>query len=112
MQRDYIDLVVCKHKDSDKRYLFRAPAWSSLEEGQDVIVETSNGLEPAIVVTVNTFDNDCKDTDTQFILKSMGATWPLKKVVSKIVVKELDYRDYEKEETINEQTEQTEEQEA
>ena len=98
MAKDYIDYVVCKHEGSNARFLFRAPAWSYLEEGQKVIVETKKGPQTATVVCSYTDDNDPEDKGVKFKLASMGATWPLKKILSKIVVHELDYSGYEDDE--------------
>ena len=38
--REFFDFVLCKHENSDKSYLFRAPAFTHLTKGDLVVVET------------------------------------------------------------------------
>lgn len=110
---NYIDYVVCKHDESDKPYLFVAPAWSYLEPGDRVNVETKKGITQATVIASYTDTNDMDAVVNMFVAAS-GASWPLKRVVSKVIVKEMDWTDYdtgngESEKTISEESENTEE---
>lgn len=98
---DYIDLVICKHANSDHPYIFKAPAWSNLNAGDDVFVETKHGEKIATVerkYTVDTTDND----EFEFILMASGVTTPLRKVLKKIEYKEFEYDDEEDSEEVAE----------
>lgn len=98
---DYIDLVICKHANSDHPYIFKAPAWSYLKKGDDVIVETKRGEQPAKVERVYTVDTTDSD-EFEFILMASGVTTPLRKVLKKIEYKEFEYDDEEDSEEVDE----------
>ena len=101
MIRNYIDLVVCEHDNCQGRFLFSAPAWSHLEKGTRVVVETKKGEQLATVVTSATFANKETDSETAFVLTAMKASWPLKRVKCRILTvdQSLDWDDYEEEHT-------------
>lgn len=89
----YIDLVSCKHSKNGNVFLFQAPAWSHLKKGDDVIVDTIRGEHPAFVVDAITVDID---SDTfNFIVDSMEATLPLKRVLKKFDYKTFEYEEDE-----------------
>lgn len=90
-ENEYIDLVVCKHDNNPKSFIFRAPAWSHLKKGDLVIVETQKGEKEAIVERSYTTNRSSEELD--FILISSGATIPLKKVLKKVTYKKLIYED-------------------
>jgi hypothetical protein len=94
---NYFDFVLCTVEDSQKTYLFHAPAYSSLEKGDPVIVETVNGNKQGTVIGCMTL---CKDEvdKIDFIMNATGASKDVKKVLSKIEFKSFKY----KEETNNE----------
>jgi len=85
----YIDLVLCKHDGNNNNFLFYAPAWSNLKEGDRVIVNTQYGESDAVVVATNCVEY--KDDDYNFIIKATGATKPLRKVLKKVEYRELNY---------------------
>ena len=96
----YMDLVLCQHDGFEKPNLFRAPAWTRLKKGDRVIVENLDGrgkAEATIqgIMTVNVTED--KD-DFDFILLASGATTPLKKVLSKVFLSELEYENDEEDE--------------
>lgn len=89
---NYIDLVLCQQPRG--AYLFYAPAFSYLGEGQHVIVDTKLGEMPATVISTYTVDKDSEAYN--FILKMLeakGATLPLKRVLAKIDHRELEYKE-------------------
>lgn len=86
----YIDIVAVKLRP-ERPYLFQAPSWSAIREGDQVKVETSNGTQIGEVVAKDTFD-DARD-DFDFIVKAMSATLPLKRVLGMIRYTEIDYTD-------------------
>lgn len=94
----YIDLVLCKSKQSDKPILFRAPAFSNLKKGDSVICENGYGGEWMMHV-INTYTVDPDSEEFVFICQANQALLPLRKVL-----KVADYRkfNYENEEEYNE----------
>lgn len=94
----YIDLVLCKHENCDRLFLFQAPPWSKkLVKNNVVIVDTKNGEQTAHIVGVITVD--AYSDEFEFIIKASGASLPLRKVLSIIEYKPL----YYDEEDANEQ---------
>lgn len=89
----FIDLVLCKHEGVDKVYLFRAPAFSYV--GDDVIVETERGEQPAKVVETYSIDTDSKAY--RFIVEAAGAYEPLKRVLKEVSYRTLKYEEEEHE---------------
>lgn len=92
---DYIDLVLCKHPESEKTYLFRAPAFSHLKASDAVFVETKKGEWLAEVVSVQTANADDGEY-MEFIKNATHATFPLRKVTGKLELKNFDYSEEEK----------------
>ena len=87
----YLDLVVAKHKDSPRYYLFQAPPFSRLNAGELVIVDTVKGEAEAEVVNVLTTDTNRKEY--HFIVEMNHATLPLRKVLKKVAYRELRYEE-------------------
>ena len=92
--RTYIDLVVCKHPNDNKAYLFKAPQFSHLEKSDKVIVETKKGDAEAEVVATYTIGGDDDELWSMFIALS-GAEIPLKKVLKKITYREFKFEEEE-----------------
>ena len=86
----YFDFVLCKHDGCDKTFLFRAPAWSHLEKGDLVVVETVNGEQMAQVVSCITLGNDEVDK-IDFIMNATRADSDVKKVLKKVDYKVFSY---------------------
>lgn len=87
----YIDLVLCQHPNDNRNFLFVAPAWSRLQRGDNVMVDTRNGKCLAIVQDTALVE---KDSDLYiFIVTASKATLPLKKVISKIEYHEFEYEE-------------------
>ena len=87
----YIDLVLIKHGEYSKPYLFKACGRSGLKVGDGVIVETERGEQVGEVLGICTL-NPNNDPDMVSILcKSTGASLPLKRVLKKIIYKEIPY---------------------
>lgn len=95
---NYVDLVLVKHDETGKKYLFQAPGWSYLDEGTKVIVDTCvSDNEPAEVVASYTIDPSSEEF--KFICEAAGATLPLKKVVAKVRLSVFKYDDEEEQES-------------
>lgn len=86
----FIDLVLCKHMVDPRQYLFYAPAFSCLQKDDQVVVDTVRGNQTATVINSVTVDVDTEDY--RFILDATNATLPLKRVISKVAYRELEYK--------------------
>lgn len=107
MSRNYIDLVVVK-MNNNKKYLFRAPRWSCIECKDEVFVDTTHGPQLGTVVGVTSEPDDLTDKDVQFLVGIFEAEWPLKKVLSRRVIRELEYDDEEDEIEVTDEQEESE----
>ena len=77
----FVSLVAVKHKEyQDRSFLFEAPRGVTLKEGEIVVVDTQYGEQLGIVTAVHNFVY-YDGVDYNFIVKAMGATKPLKKVI-------------------------------
>jgi len=90
---NYIDLVTCKHPNSDRTFIFYAPAWTHLKCGTDVIVETKKGNQPAKVMDSVTVEEHSDIYD--FIIKLSKATLPLKRIMRVIEYRDIEYKEEE-----------------
>ena len=96
----YIDLVLARHENNDRGYLFQAPFCSGLQGGDEVIVDTRRGT--AFATVVNTIGVDTDTATYKFIVSAHNATDPLRKVLSQINYKHFKYEDEDKEAEIKE----------
>ena len=48
----FVQFVVCKHDCEIKKYLFYAPAFSNIEKGDEILVDTQFGERMANVLAV------------------------------------------------------------
>ena len=94
----YADLVLVRHEEKPQfLFLFEAPAWSSIEARDEVMVDTKDGLKHAVVEAVCTVQKD--SSDYWFIVKACKAYAPLKRVRSKVMYREYTYEDEEETES-------------
>jgi hypothetical protein len=98
----FIDYVTVEHENNRHPYLFIAPAFSGLKDGDSVIVETSRGKQLAQVKAVTTVNME--DDIADFIIKSTGATNPLKRVLQKVVYQDFEYEDEDEQSRDDSQT--------
>lgn len=91
----YIDLVLAQHESSEKPYLFKAPGFSYLEAGDEIICETKKGKNKAVVKSCITINTDIEAKAYKMILEAAGAIEPLKKVLSKVEYKDFTYTEDE-----------------
>lgn len=87
----YIDLVLVKHANSNKKYLFQAPSWSGLDKNDLVVVQTKHGKTEGKVIALCAVDN--ASNEFKFIVETAGATEPLQKVLAKIEHKPFNYEE-------------------
>ena len=98
IDKNYVDLVVCKHDGCDAHFLFQAPAWSGLEEGDLVIVY---GDQKATVMNKITVDPTSEEYD--FIVDATNAIKPLKRVLKKVTFRDFVYEEVDNEQSNNDQ---------
>lgn len=75
--------------------LLKAPFFTPLEEGDELVVETETGESPAVLRAFATMGTDSEAY--QFILQSLGAREPLPRVL-KIVYRDVRVLNWEEEE--------------
>ena len=88
-----IGLALCKHDGNKGLFLFQVPSYCGLNKGDRVIVETSHGEQEAVVKYTNTVSFE--DDDFNMIVAASNATLPLKRVLKKVIYKDLKYDDEE-----------------
>ena len=95
----YVDLVLARH-DTESRcatdYLFEAPSWTYLNAGDEIMVDTKNGIAHATVEAVCTVTKD--SSEYWFIVKACKAYAPLRRVLSRVMYREFTYEDEEENE--------------
>ena len=84
------DFVLVKFPQSTKPYLYHAPAWSCLQKGDQVIVETSHGDKAAIVEACATY-HDIETETIDMIMTAAQATPNVKRVLAKVCYSKMDY---------------------
>ena len=95
------DLVLVKHPKSEQLYLFKAPAYSTLKKGDNVIVDTIRGKQEAIVQDVLV---DVKEESGVYqFIKMVNQGRTIKKVLSFVYTEQrpLNYDEMTNLEAIN-----------
>ena len=91
----YVDLVVVRHSGTDTSpYIFMAPKFSDLREGDMVEVETCKGKTTGTVLESCTVDNESKEYKCFVLMAKMK---PFKKVLRVLKAKDLIYEEDENE---------------
>lgn len=85
----YIDLVLVMFPSNKRPYLFQAPGFSRIKTGDKLIVENADGKAEGYVLGVNSVQPDCEDFE--FAVTACQATLPLKRVISKIEYRMMEY---------------------
>ena len=93
---NYVCLVLCQHPNDTGYYLFRAPAWSTLNAGDDVIVKTRRGKTLASVV--NSVSVEVDSPVYKMFIDVARAREPLAPVESRIMYHKFDYSEENKNE--------------
>ena len=91
----FIDLVIVTYPVSTRRDLFEAPAFTHLEQGDEVVVQDdeNEGKRHGIVVDSVTVTKD--DDSYNFLLNAMRAEKPLQRVLSKVVYRDVHWKEDE-----------------
>lgn len=93
----YIDLVICEVEGKNRfgstqeAKVCQAPAWSGLEEGDEVIIGGESEEARGRVERVHTIING--GADLEFILVASGTRMPLYKILKKVLYKEFEYQE-------------------
>ena len=87
----FVDLVLVRHTENERTFLFQAPAFSHLKKGERVLVSTMTGSAEGTVVASETFD-DGSDAFA-FIVQATGAYLPLRRVMQRISYTDLSYEE-------------------
>ena len=93
MEREYIGLAVCQQDNSKRPELFETPVWSSLKEGDRVIVESTTGGSYAVVLKTLTTVKDDNLHEFDFIRVLCGASLPLKRVLARVTYESFVYEE-------------------
>lgn len=96
----YIDLVLVRHNEKGKLFLFQAPAFSHIEAGTEVIVDTVLGKATGVVIFGSITVEDGSD-EMNFVATAAGAKSPLRKVLSVVhrIERTMEYDEDEKNES-------------
>ena len=78
-----------------RTYMFRAPSYSDIDVGDEVILDTTGPDTRGTVVAVEHYDLDYSTDRKNFELLCtvLGATTPLNKVLCVVKLKELEYEE-------------------
>lgn len=92
---NYVQFVVCQHTGDSKKYLFYAPAFSDIKEGDSVLVETEFGKRRATVLAFCTICDT--GTDVERALRALAGVEnkPLKRVIGKYQFVKFNYSEDE-----------------
>lgn len=86
---NYVQFVVCQHAGKDKKYLFCAPAFSNIEKGDEVLVDTQLGERRATVLSA--FISSSEDVERSLRILVGAEDKPLKRVIGKYQFVKFDY---------------------
>lgn len=90
--------VVLNEDENRKPYLFRAPVYSYLKEGDRVMVMTKHGPKEGRVLRSVEVGGLLESDIVEFFTKGTGVRFPLAKVISRVVESPLRYYGEEQEE--------------
>lgn len=93
----YIDLVLCKHPSLDRLVPFKAPAFTSLKEGDHVKVE-GGILGHTDVEVVRSLTIDENSEQMEFILTALDLATPVRKVLSKLTFEDFEWEEEKEDE--------------
>lgn len=79
MNNEWLEVVIVRHYlNSDKIYLFEAPAFSGLKKGDIVLCRTANGVKQGTVVHTDDVEKD--SASFQMWVDITNAKLPLKRI--------------------------------
>jgi hypothetical protein len=89
----YVQFVVCQHTDSIKKFLFYAPYYATIKNGDEVLVDTQFGERRATVLATYSTSSD----DAENILRVLAGIEdkPIKRVIGKYKFDKFEYSEDE-----------------
>lgn len=88
-----VQFVVCQHNCNSIKYLFYAPAFSNIEEGDEVLVDTQFGEKRATVLAV--CNTSSEDVERTLRVLTGAKEKPIKRVIGKYKFVKFDYSEDE-----------------
>lgn len=89
----YVQFVVCQHTGDSKKYLFYAPVFSDINEGDSVLVETEFGKRRATVLAV--CYSSSEDVERALRVLAGAEDKPIKRVIGKYQFVKFNYSEDE-----------------
>ncbi len=89
----YLQFVVCQHTGNSKKYLFYSPAYSYINIGDEVLVDTQLGEQRATVLAVCNTSSD--DVERTLRVLAGAEKKPIKRVIGKYNFSKFDYSEDE-----------------
>ena len=90
---NYVQYVVCKLTAYEKKYLFYAPAFFNIEEGDEVLVDTQFGEKRATVLAF--CNTSSEDVERTLRVLAGAEDKPVRRVIGKYKFVKFDYREDE-----------------
>ena len=81
----FIDLVIVQFPVDKNKYLFQAPAFTHLAQGDEVLVETTRQIGTVLDSCTLTLDDD----KYNFVCNALGVLKPLPKIKSIVTYKDI-----------------------
>lgn len=91
---NYVKYVVCKHTDNGKIYLFYAPFFSNINNGDEVLVDTQFGEKRATVLETCDVATG-SDVEKTLLMLSGANKKTIKRVIGKYNFAKFDYEEDE-----------------
>lgn len=90
---NYAQFVVCQHTGDSKKYLFYSPAFSNIDKGDEILVDTQFGEKKATVLAVCNSSSE----DVEIALRALAGAEdkPIKRVIGKYNFVKFDYSEDE-----------------
>lgn len=84
----YVCLVVARLDGEENISIYQAPAWSNLEKGDKIILETTDYYQGTVIASMTC---ETESIEYKFILEATEICEPLVKVRSKLVYEQFKY---------------------
>lgn len=85
----YVQFVVCQHTGNSKKYLFYSPAFSNIDKGDEVLVDTQFGEKRATVLAV--CNSSSEDVERALRALACAEDKQVKRVIGKYNFVKFDY---------------------
>ena len=89
----FVQFVVCQHDGDSKKYLFSSPAYSFINIGDEVLVDTKFGEKRATVLAV--CNTSSEDVERTLRVLAGAEKKPIKRVIGKYNFSKFEYSEDE-----------------